>query len=117
MNLALVPTLHGAVEAVDAGIVSTLQGQNERDNADAVEGAARRHRNRSVGGTGPENDGKEDSRFRLLFDPQVRNIASVGEAGRLCSEGVYAKILREGRDRGGGRGAALRIACSIVFLF
>lgn len=72
MNLALVPTLDGAVEAVEAGIVSTLQGQNERDNADAVEGAAQRYRNRTAGGTAAENNGNEDSRFRLLFDPQVR---------------------------------------------
>lgn len=69
MNLALVPTLPGAVEAVKAGIVSTLQGQNERDNENTVEGMAQRHRSRTNGTA--SNNGEEDARFRLLFDPQV----------------------------------------------
>ena len=47
-----------AVSVVDKGIVSTLQGQNERDNSKAI-----------AGGVGAGE--KTGARFRLLFDPQV----------------------------------------------
>lgn len=57
--------LPGAVEVVEAGVVSTLQGQNERDNAELVaEG-------KSDLKTEME-ERRQDARFRLLFDPQVR---------------------------------------------
>lgn len=58
LSLELLPVLSGAVEVVDAEIVSTLQGQNERDNA-------------AVLAEGLEAGKKRGARFRLLFDPQV----------------------------------------------
>lgn len=63
ISLHLLPVLPGAIEVVDGGIVSTLQGQNERDNASAVEMVA------------SDNGGDDErgARFRLMFDPQVRN--------------------------------------------
>lgn len=60
LSLELLPVLSGAVEVVEGGIVSTLQGQNERDNAAAVAEYGN-------GKGGPVRD----ARFRLLFDPQV----------------------------------------------
>lgn len=66
LSLELLPVLSGAVEVVEGGIVSTLQGQNERDNAAAVAGFGN-------GNGGPVRD----ARFRLLFDPQVSG-AEVG---------------------------------------
>lgn len=57
--------LPGAVEVVEEGVVSTLQGQNERDNAALVaEG-------KSDLKTEME-ERRQEARFRLLFDPQVR---------------------------------------------
>lgn len=75
LSLYLLPVLAGAVEVVDAGIVSTLQGQNERDNAAAVA---------TAGGEGGE-EGKS-ARFRLLFDPQVSEewMATSGGYGWFC---------------------------------
>ncbi|CAM9861525.1 unnamed protein product, partial [Hapterophycus canaliculatus] len=63
ISLQLLPVLPGAIEVVDGGIVSTLQGQNERDNVATVQMMA-------------SGDGRGDKRgasFRLLFDPQVRD--------------------------------------------
>lgn len=57
--------LEGAVEVVEAGIVSTLQGQNERDNAAAVVFGTLLDAKAGAGA------GRSDARFRLLFDPQV----------------------------------------------
>lgn len=67
LDLDVLPVLCGAAEVVDAGIVSTLQGQNERDNAAMVSSAAVAAA--AGGGTGG-NVGRS-ARFRLLFDPQV----------------------------------------------
>lgn len=64
LDLGLLPVLSGAVEVVDAGIVSTLQGQNERDSAALVAAAA-------AGGDGTGDGAGRGARFRLLFDPQV----------------------------------------------
>ncbi|CAM9775846.1 unnamed protein product [Laminaria digitata] len=58
LKLDLLPVLPSAVAVVDAGVVSTLQGQNERDNSASV-----------VGGVGAGD--KLGARFRLLFDPQT----------------------------------------------
>ncbi|CAM9622724.1 unnamed protein product, partial [Ectocarpus fasciculatus] len=69
LSLQLLPVLSGAVEVVGAGIVSSLQGQNERDNEGAVVAAAAA----AAAGGGDAGDpvvGK-DPRFRLLFDPQT----------------------------------------------
>lgn len=66
LDLDLLPVLSGAVEVVDAGIVSTLQGQNERDNAATVVTPAV-----AAAGGGDRKDAGRSARFRLLFDPQV----------------------------------------------
>lgn len=58
LHLDLLPVLPLAIEVVEAGVVSTLQGQNERDNSRAVVG-------------GVEAGEKLGARFRLLFDPQT----------------------------------------------
>lgn len=63
--MQLLPVLSGAVEVVSAGIVSSLQGQNERDNEGAVVAAAAGDGDAVDPGVG------KDPRFRLLFDPQV----------------------------------------------
>lgn len=68
LSLQLLPVLSGAVEVVGAGIVSSLQGQNERDNEGAVVGAPAA----AAGGGDTVDPGVgKDPRFRLLFDPQV----------------------------------------------
>ncbi|CAM9651603.1 unnamed protein product [Ectocarpus sp. 13 AM-2016] len=64
LSLQLLPVLSGAAEVVGAGIVSSLQGQNERDNEGAVVGAV-------AGGDAEDPGVGKDPRFRLLFDPQT----------------------------------------------
>lgn len=82
INLDVLPILHGALEAVEAGIVSTLQGQNERDHTGAVECRIRREK---IGGGSQEGNG-DDARLRLLFDPQVRAHRREAVIAR-CGEG------------------------------
>lgn len=78
LNIGLLPILPGALEAVEAGIVSTLQGQNERDNAHNVQGglAQKQQKQQEETEHGPghcdEATTFNESRFRLLFDPQVK---------------------------------------------
>ena len=60
----MLPVLPGAVDVVEAGIVSTLQGQNERDNA-AIVGESKSDSKAEM------EKRRGDARFRLLFDPQV----------------------------------------------
>ena len=97
LKLDLLPVLPLSIEVVDAGVVSTLQGQNERDNSRAVVG-------------GVEAGEKLGARFRLLFDPQVGG----GRGGReetwerkksrypffVCSSGVWPRVWW--CDSGGG---------------
>eukprot|EP00903_Cladosiphon_okamuranus_P015210 g14058.t1 len=111
LDLALLPVLSGAVEVVDAGIVSTLQGQNEGDSAASVVTPAV-----SVAGSGAGKDARKSACFRLLFDPQTAGgllaslprdraaacVSALKQAG-YGSAALIGTVTEATEEGGGGR--------------
>ncbi|CAM9219595.1 unnamed protein product [Scytosiphon promiscuus] len=104
ISLHLLPVLPGAIEVVDGGIVSTLQGQNEKDNAATVQME------------GLDDGDERGARFRLLFDPQTAGgllasvprdraetcVSALRQAGYV-SAAVIGRVTEPKTNEEGGR--------------
>ncbi|CAM9446539.1 unnamed protein product [Discosporangium mesarthrocarpum] len=102
-----VPILPGALEAVERGIVSSLQGQNERDAEGVVVAGVGVGVGQGLGSI------LSHPRYRILFDPQTAGgllaavppenagscIAALVEAG--CEEAAVIGRVKRGRGDGG----------------